>query len=166
MSQKNLYNQEAKNKIKELAEAIDFTMMCTDLKHTPFHSIPMSTKEVDEHGSIWFLSNKESHHTRHIISDDRVVLLYSKPGSMSFLKVYGNGQIVQDKNRIKELYGSMDDTWFDGVNDPNLCAIKLQPQEAEYWEPKHNKLVTLFKMGAGAITGSEPDLGNTGKLNV
>jgi general stress protein 26 len=45
MSQKNLYNQEAKDKIKELAESIDFAMMCTNLQNIPFHSIPMSTKE-------------------------------------------------------------------------------------------------------------------------
>lgn len=166
MSHKNLYNQDAKDKIKELAESIDFTMMCTDLKNTPFHAIPMSTKEVDEQGNIWFLSNKESHHVHHISQDNRSTLLYSKPGSMSFLKVYGLGYIFNDKTIIKELYGSMDDTWFDGVDDPNICAIKIEPLEAEYWEPKHNKLVTLFKMGIGALTDSEPDLGNTGSLNV
>ena len=166
MSNKNLYHQEAKDKIKELAEDIDFTMMCTNLNNTPFHSIPMSTKEVDENGNIWFLSNKESHHIHHILEDKRTILLYSKPGSMSFLKLYGKSQVVNDKERIKSLYGSMDDTWFDGVNDPNLCAIEVKPQEAEYWEPKHNKLVSLFKMGVGAITGSEPDLGNTGSLKI
>src|SRR5690606_18831354 len=166
MSQKNLYNQEAKDKIKELAESIDFAMMCTNLQNIPFHSIPMSTKEVDEEGNIWFLSSKESHHTQHLLKDNRSVLVYSKPGNMSFLKVYGFGQIVRDKERIESLYGKMDNTWFDGVDDPKLCAIKIQPREAEYWEPKHNKVVTLFKMGVGALTNSEPDLGNTGTLKV
>jgi len=166
MSQKNLYSQEAKNKIKELAGTIDFTMMCTNLQNLPFHSIPMSTKEVDEEGNIWFLSSTESHHTQHILKDNRTVLIYSKLGSMAFLKVYGFGQIIRDRGRIGALYGKMDGTWFDGVNDPNLCAIKVQPREAEYWEPKHNKLVTLFKMGVGALTNSEPDLGNTGSLKI
>lgn len=166
MSQKNLYHQDAKDKIKELAEDIDFTMMCTNLTNAPFHSIPMSTKEVDEDGNIWFLSNKDSHHVRHLLEDNRSTLLYSKPGNMSFLKVYGNSQIVYNKGRIEELYSSTDDAWFDGVNDPNLCAIKLEPQEAEYWEPKHNKLVSLFKMGVGAIIGSEPDMGNAGSLKI
>ncbi|WP_111309886.1 pyridoxamine 5'-phosphate oxidase family protein [Confluentibacter sediminis] len=166
MSQKNFYSKEAKDKIKELAEDIDFAMMCTNLKNVPFHAIPMSTKEVDEQGNIWFLSNKESHHTQHILKDNQVAVLYSKPGKMTFLKVYGRGEVISNKNRIEELYGTTDDAWFEGVNDPNLCALKIKPEEAEYWEPKHNKLVSLFKMAVGALTDSEPDMGNTGSLNV
>lgn len=166
MSQKNLYNQEAREKIKELAESIDFAMMCTDLENMPFHSIPMSTKEIDAEGDIWFLSSTESHHTEHILKDNRSVLLYSKPGNMSFLKIHGFAHVVRDKTRIESLYGKMDDTWFDGVDDPKLCSIKFQPREAQYWEPKHNKIITLFKMGVGALTNSEPNLGNTGSLKV
>src|SRR5690606_40727357 len=96
----------------------------------------------------------------------RVLFRSSKPGNMSFLRVYGIAQIINERARLEKLYGSMDDTWFDGVNDPNLCAIKVEPLEAEYWEPKHNKLVTLFKMGVGALTDSEPDLGNRGSLKI
>ena len=52
MSEKNLFNKEAKEKLKELAESIDFTIMVTDLGSKPPHTIPMSTKEVDDDGCI------------------------------------------------------------------------------------------------------------------
>jgi len=35
-----------------------------------------------------------------------------------------------------------------------------------YWDSKNNKLVSLVKLGVGALTGKQPDMGVEGKLNV
>ncbi|WP_452224461.1 pyridoxamine 5'-phosphate oxidase family protein [Lacinutrix chionoecetis] len=166
MSDKNLYNNEAKEKVKELAEGIDFAMLATNLDYKPFSAIPMSTKKVDENGVIWFLSGRDSEHNKHIIKDDKVQLIYSKPGDMSFMIVYGSANITTEHSILKELYGKSDDMWFKGLDDPNLTALQIKPIEAHYWEPKHNKLVTLFKMGMGAIKGEQPKIGNEGDLNL
>lgn len=166
MSTKNLNDKEAQKKIKKLAEDIDFVMMATALGTKPLSVIPMSTKKVDDAGYIWFLSNKNSDHNKDIARDKNIQLLYSHPGSMEFLSVYGEAEIVLDKNILKDLYGKSDDNWFDGVDDPNLTAIKVNPADAYYWDTKSNKIVTLFKMGVGAITGNQPDIGEKGKLNV
>lgn len=164
MSKENLYNDEAKKKVKDMAENIDFTMMATDLKTTPLHMIPMSTKKVDDQGNIWFLSNKNSTHNQNIAKDSHLHLIYANKGDMQFLNVYGKATITTDKTVIDELYGSGDDAWFEGKDDPNITAISVNPTEAYYWDPKSNKLVTLVKMGVGAITGNEPDIMDFGKL--
>lgn len=166
MSKDNLYHDEAKKKIKEMAEDIDFTMMATNLKQTPLHMIPMSTKKVDEHGNIWFLSNKNSTHNQNILEDSNLHLIYSDKGDMQFLTVYGSATITTDRQMIDELYGKSDDAWFDGKDDPNITAISVKPTEAFYWDPKNNKLVTLVKMGVGAITGNQPDLMDQGKITI
>lgn len=166
MSKENLYNDEAKKKVKDMAENIDFTMMATDLKNTPLHMIPMSTKKVDDHGNIWFLSNKNSTHNQNIAKDANLHLIYANKSDMQFLNVYGKGSITTDKHIIDELYGSGDDAWFEGKEDPNITAISVTPTEAFYWDPKDNKLVTLVKMGVGAITGNEPDLMDQGRIKL
>lgn len=166
MSTKNLSNEEARQKIKELAESIDLTMMATNLKREPFHVIPMSTKEVDKAGNIWFLSNKNSEHNQNIEKENKTQLIYADKGNFEFMSIYGRASISTDRNRIKELYGSGDDAWFDGVDDPNITAIKIQPEEAHYWDTKHGKVLSLLKMAKGAITGDEPDLGEQGDLKV
>ncbi|MEH6407165.1 MAG: pyridoxamine 5'-phosphate oxidase family protein [Leeuwenhoekiella sp.] len=166
MSTKNLYNKEAQKKIKDLAEDIDFVMMATNLGKKPVSAIPMSTKKVDEDGNIWFLSGKNSDHNKDIEMDSNIQLLYSDPSSMRFLSVYSEAQIVTDKSVLKELYGKTDDNWFDGVDDPNLTALKCMPKESFYWDTKNNKLVTLFKMGVGAVTGNQPDISEQGKIKV
>ncbi len=166
MSIKNLYNTQAKEKIEELAVSIDFCMMATDLGKAPFHIIPMSTKKVDDEGAIWFLSGKNSSHNKNIKADSRAYVLYSDPGSFEFLSVYGTAMITDDQKILDSLYGKSDDAWFEGKNDPNLSAIKILPEEAHYWDTKDGKLVSLLKMGVGAITGNEPDLGEEGSLNI
>ncbi len=166
MSKENLFSEEAKSKVKELAESIDFAMFTSNLNVPPYHTIPMSTKKVDEMGNIWFLSGRTSDHNKNIEKDSNVLLNYSKSGDMQFLCVYATASIVLDKAIIKELYGSTDDAWFDGVDDPNVSALKISPQEAHYWEPKNGKIVTLLKMGVGAVTGKKQDPGVEGDLMV
>lgn len=166
MSKKDLYDTEAKKKIKELAEGIDFVMMATNLSHEPFHVIPMSTKKVDDFGSIWFLSNKDSTHNRFIEKEGRAHLLYADKSSFEFLSVYGKAFIGQEKNKIKELYGKGDDAWFDGVDDPNITTIEVKPDDAHYWDSKNGKIISLLKMAVGAVTGNEPDLGQEGRAKV
>ena len=166
MSEKNLFNEEAKVKLKELAENIDFTMMETNLTAKPSHIIPMSTKEIDSEGCIWFLSNKNSEHNSFLKSDNSVQLIYSKPSDMEFMTVFGHAFITTEKAVLELLYGPSDDAWFDGVDDPNLTAIKVIPKEAYYWDTKNGKLVSLLKMGIGAITGEKQDLGEEGDLNL
>ncbi len=166
MSTKNLTNEDARKKIKELAEKIDLTMLATNLKSEPFHVVPMSTKEVDEAGNIWFLGNKNSDHNKNIEHENRAQLIYADKGNFEFMSVYGRATISTDRNRIKKLYGSGDDAWFNGVDDPNITAIKIQPDDAHYWDTKNGKVLSLLKMAKGAITGKEPDLGEHGDLKV
>ncbi len=166
MSNDNLYSEDAIKKVKKMAEEIDFTMMATNLKETPLHMIPMSTKKVDDKGNIWFLSNKNSTHNQNLLNDSNLHLVYASKSNMQFLNVYGMATISTDRKIIDELYSNTDDIWFEGKEDSNITAISVRPIEAYYWDPKNNKLVTLIKMGAGAITGNEPDLMDQGKINL
>ncbi|MDT7827106.1 pyridoxamine 5'-phosphate oxidase family protein [Pricia sp. S334] len=165
MSEDNLFNEDARAKIKELVENIDFAMMETHLGAKQTHIVPMSTKDVDDDGSIWFLSNKNSEHNNYIRDDDSIQLIYAKPGDMEFLIVFGKASIITERPVLEKYYGKTDDTWFDGVDDPNLTAIKVRPEDAHYWDSKNGKLVSLLKMGVGAITGEEQDMGKHGNLN-
>lgn len=166
MSKNNLFNEEAKAKIKELAENIDFAMMETHLGSKPTHIIPMSTKDVDDEGCIWFLSNKNSEHNGYLVADNSIQLIYSKPSDMEFMTIFGHAFISTERPVLEKYYGKSDDAWFDGIDDPNLTAIKVIPKDAHYWDAKNGKLVSLLKMGMGALTGEKQDLGEHGDLKI
>ncbi len=166
MSTENLNSKEAREKLKDLAESIDFAMLASDLTKKPLHVIPMSTKKVDDQGNIWFLTSVDHEHVAHIQKDNDVHLIYSKPGNFEFLNVYGKASIVNDKTILETLYQSSDDSWFDGKSDPKLRALSIKPMHAYYWNPKSNKFISLIKMGYGAVTGNKVDISQEGNLNV
>ncbi|MDC6351952.1 pyridoxamine 5'-phosphate oxidase family protein [Zeaxanthinibacter sp. PT1] len=166
MSQENLYNEEARKKLKDMVDDIDFAMMETGLGQRPTHIIPMSTKKVDEDGKIWFLSNDNSEHNKNIHNDGYLQLIYSNPNEMEFLTIYGTAEISKDQNVLNELYSKADDTWFDGVEDPKLSAIRVTPKSAHYWDSQAGKFITLFKIGMGAISGNKQDVGREGDLHL
>lgn len=165
MSTENLRNKEAKEKMTKLVDDIKFAMLLTDLDSKPISAIPMTTKKVDKSGNIWFLSGLNSDHNSNIVKSSQVQLLYSAPSDKEFISIYGEGSVVTDKNVLEDLYSKKDDTWFTGLDDPNLTAIKVVPQEAYYWDTKENKYISLFKMGISAITGDQQDVGEKGKLD-
>ncbi len=166
MSTQDLHAKDASAKIKQLAESIDFAMLCTDLTAQPFHAIPMSTKRVDDDGAIWFLSGRDSTHNANILRNLAVQLLYSDPSSMRFLIVFGQALVLDDKSILKSLYQRTDDAWFSGLDDPNLTAIKITPHSAHYWDVKGNRMAALWKMGVTAVTGIKADIAEHGSLKV
>ena len=162
----NLSRQEANEKIKELAKKADTCLFTTSLTNLPLTTRPMSTRDVDEDGCIWFFSRRDSDKNREITADNRVQLFYSNFSSSEYLSVYGQATIITDKNKAKELWSAIAKTWFNkGYDDPELTLLKIEPQESYYWDTKDGKVVTLIKMVTGAITGKEFDLGVEGKID-
>lgn len=166
MSTQDLTSRDALNKMTKLVEDIKIAMLLTDLESQPISAVPMNTKKVDRQGNIWFLSGLNSDHNANIIKRSKVQLLYSDPSDMEFISIYGEAEVVTEKSKLEEFYNKTDDNWFDGVDDPNLTALKIIPQEAYFWDTKQNKYISLFKMGLSAITGDKADIGEKGKLDL
>lgn len=166
MSENAFTGEEAVKKMKDMVDDIKTAMMATGLGNKPLSAIPMTTKKVHDDGKIYFLSGKTSDHNKDIEHDRDVQLLYAKPSDVEFLSIYGKASISTDKNLLESLYSSVSDNWFDGVDDPNLTAIMVEPEEAYYWDTKTNKYISLFKMGVGAIKGEKKDIGEKGKLDI
>lgn len=164
---KHLSGSEGIRKIKDLVKEIDFCMFCTQLTEAPFSTRPMSTRDVDDEGNIWFFSRADSNKNFEIKQDDQVQLLYAKPGSSEFLSIYGHADVIKDRKKAEELWSAWAKTWFnEGVDDPELTIIRVRPESGYYWDTKHNRMVSLLKIVAGAITGEQKDDGIEGKVNV
>jgi len=164
---KNLYSKEAVEKIKELAEAAKMCMFTSNLSKAPLDTRPMSTIQVDDDGTLWFFSKKSSIKNDELSHDNRVQLFYANNNSYEYLSVYGEASILQDKQKAKELWSPLAKAWFhDGPDDPELSIIKVHPLEAYYWDTKSNKMISLIKIIAGAITGKTIDNGIEGTIKV
>ncbi|MCS3552804.1 MULTISPECIES: pyridoxamine 5'-phosphate oxidase family protein [unclassified Sphingobacterium] len=168
MSQENIINrEEALQKIKELAEGINYCFFCTDLKQPPFESTPMSVQEVDDQGNIWFLASKESDKYKNINQDKQVQLYFSDPSSIEYLALYGSAEAVDDQQRIDKYWNKFVEGWFEkGREDPNIILFKIVPEKAHYWDTKHHKLVSYAVTLINAIGGDLGDQGREGDILV
>jgi general stress protein 26 len=164
---KNLVAEEAIEKISHLVEKADICLFATNLTQIPLAAVPMSTQDVDEEGTLWFLSSRTSNHNRNIEKDTRVQLFYSNKKTYEFVSIFGEATIIKDKEKAREIWTPIAKTWFhEGVDDPELTIIKVKPLDGHYWDTKSNKVVSLLKMAAGAITGKTLDDGREGTLRV
>lgn len=164
---KNLSNQHAIKKMKDLAEEIKICMLCTyDTQHK-MQTAPMSANQVDDDGTFWFLSAKDSTHNADINADSTTDLIFSQPSKENYLSVHGKSEVLYDKSKIEDLWNPIVKTWFtEGKDDPNISIIKFTPDEAYYWDTKHGKMISFLKIAVGAVTGKTMDDGIQGKLSV
>lgn len=161
-----LTREEANEKIKELAGKADTCLFTTNLTSLPLTTRPMSTRDVDENGCIWFFSRRDSNKNKEIAQDNRVQLFYSNFSNSEYLSIYGKATILKDEKKAKELWSVFAKTWFnEGYDDPELTLIKIEPEEGYYWDTKDGKVISLLKIMAGAITGKEMDTSIEGKIS-
>ncbi|MGZ5189811.1 MAG: pyridoxamine 5'-phosphate oxidase family protein, partial [Flavisolibacter sp.] len=72
-----------------------------------------------------------------------------------------------DKKNIKDKWTPMMKAWFHhGVDDPNLCLLKVKPQNVYYWDAQHGKMISILKMVVAAVTGKNIVEDVQGKLSV
>jgi len=167
MGVQNISRRDANEKIKELAKKADVCLFTTSLTSLPLTTRPMSTRDVDDDGCIWFFSREGSKKNREIALDNRVQLFYSNFSSSEYMSLYGKVTVIKDQAKAKELWSAIAKTWFnEGYEDPELTLLKVEPEDGYYWDTKDGKVISLIKMITGAVTGKELDLGIEGKIKV
>ena len=165
--ERTLMGEEGIRKIKELVDHNAICMFTSNVDEVPLQTRPMTTQEVDDQGNLWFFSSKDSHKNYEVKNDSRVQLLFANTSESEYLTVYGKATVVEDRKKIEQMWSPLVKAWFqEGKNDPSLTLIKVTPETAYYWEPKQNKMVTLFKMAASAATGKPMDIGKQGKIQM
>lgn len=163
----NLSSQQAIEKLKELIKHNSICMFATRLDEVPLEVRPMSVAQVDDEGNMWFLSGKSTTKNHDITTDNHVQLFFANTSNQEYLTVYGVATEVLDKGKIKELWTPIAKAWFnEGVDDEDISAIRVEPEDAFYWDTRNGRMVSLIKILASAVTGKTFEEGVRGKLKV
>jgi general stress protein 26 len=164
--EKNLNNEDAKQKFRKIANDVNICMFITSPDDDQ-SSRPMATIQVDDDGTLWFYTHKSSGKTAQIENDHDVHLVYSHPGKNSYMDVWGKGNVVEDRRKIEELWNPIVKAWFpDGVDDPDLCLLKVSPYAAYYWDTETGKMVQFIKILTAAVTGKRLAEGQEGSIEI
>lgn len=162
--QKNYFEEAAAKKAGAIIRDINNCFFIT--QHSG-RSRPMSTCKFDDDGSIWFFTDIRSEKVRDIENDTEVRLLYADPKKNTYLDIQGEAELVTERRRIEQLWTPIVKIWFpDGVDDPNLCLLRIVPFSALYWEAESSKMVQAIKIAASVITGENLVEGREGTLSI
>jgi general stress protein 26 len=164
----NLMGAQAIDKIKALAKNAATCFFCTRFQAgQPVSTRPMSVQQIDDRGSLWFLSASDSHKNQELAAESNVQLLFQGSAHSDFMTIFGEASVTTDKVKIKELWEPILKTWFtEGIDDPRITVIEVRPREGYYWDTKHNRAIAFAKMAIGAATGVTLDDSIEGTLRA
>jgi general stress protein 26 len=124
-----------KEMVSEAMKKVDFCMMTTLGTQRGMHTRPMSNnKNVEWDGDTWFFSAADSSLVQEITDNPKVNLSYSQPKDILFITLSGDGEIVTDVDKKKELWDDELKTWFpEGPESEGVVLIKVMSKSAHYW---------------------------------
>lgn len=158
---------EAPARVKELVEDIDFTMLTTVDEDGNLVSRPMSTRQMDDNGDIWFFTSEDTDKVDEARTHHEVGLSYCDAKGMRYVSVAGRAGVVHDRAKMEELYSPSLDVWFeDGLDTPGIALLRVTPVVTEFWEPAKGKLAMAAGMLRSLVTKDTPDddIMNHGRL--
>lgn len=151
-------------KVAELIKDIRTAMLVTLTPQGKPHSRPMATQEAEFDGSVWFLTDVDSGKITDIAAFPTVGITYASSASESYLSLTGKAQVLNDRQRIADFWNSFMKAWFDGPDDPRIRLIRVDIEEAEYWDTPGGKVASLISLAKAAITGKPDDSNETGTV--
>jgi general stress protein 26 len=158
---------EAIEKLNGLIKDIDFAMLTTVDTDGVLRSRPMSTQEAEFDGTLWFFTSDKTHKVEEIERDNRVNASYAEPKDNVYVSVSGMASIVKEKAKMEELWNPILKAWFPkGLDDPNICLLKVDVEQAEYWDSPSSTLVQIVGFVKALVTGQRADGGENEKINL
>jgi general stress protein 26 len=162
-----LQDQEAVQKLKDLAEDVHVCMFTTMDENGGLSSRPMFTSSVDEEGNVWFFTNEFSEKINEVSKDNIVHLIYAHPAKNIYLDVEGTCSLVIDRKKMDELWNPELKKWFpDGLEDPKICLVKVVTEKAYFWYHTSSKMGLLFQMIRSITKGDQYKENEKGKLDL
>ena len=161
-------HEEQVKKIAALIKSIDFGMLTTLDSEGRLHSRPMSSnKEVEFDGDVWFFTYGNSPKVYEIENRPYVNVAFSDPKSQTYVSLSGRAELVRDHEKIKELWQPSLKAWFpNGVDEPDIALIKVNADQAEYWDNPASPIAHAISLAKVALTGKAAQPGENEKVDL
>ncbi len=154
------------NKLHELLEEFGTAMLATRTPEGQLRARPMGLAEVEQDGTLWFLTSKSSAKVDELARDGHAaVTMQSKT---KFVSVSGTATSVEDRARVARLWKIEWKAWFPGgKDDPDLVLLRFNADTGEYWDNSGTSGIKyLIEAGKALLTGTRPEVGDDPKVHA
>ncbi len=151
-----------RTKLMEMVKELNVAMLSTRGADGKFHSRPMAASDAEFNGSLYFLTDVDSGKIHDLDSDPETIVTFSDHKAQKYVALRGKGSITTDKTAIRDHWTAAAKAWFPkGVEDPSVALIKVEIEDAEYWDAPSGRMVVLYAYAKATLTGQKP--GNVGE---
>jgi general stress protein 26 len=159
-------------KFYSLADDIEIAMMTTRRPDGHLRSRAMANQKRAAGADLWFVTMEGTDKVRELTNDPHVNLSYFRESSMEWISVSGIATISHDREKIRELYATDWQAWFNNegdprhgtADDPRIVLIGVTVHAAEFLEVNKPRPVVVYEIVKGWLTGSDPDIGQMHEL--
>jgi general stress protein 26 len=159
-------------RLYELIEDIETAMFTTRRGDGRLVSRPMATQKRAAGADLWFVTMRASEKLVEVGADPQVNLAYFKDRTKEWVSVSGLARIVDDREKVRELYQPDWRAWFgdeggekDGTpDDPRMVLIGVDVEMAMFLQVNKPQPIVLFEVVKGMITGEKPDVGEVERI--
>jgi len=154
------------DRVWEIMEDISVCMVTTHaggrMRSRPMHAIP----DRDEN-AIYFITDTRGAKDDEIAAAPDVCLAFADIGDNTYLSITGSAALVRDPAKAEEFWSTETQAWWPrGPHDPSVRVLRVEPEQAEYWDTRGNAITVALKLMAARMSGERPDLGTNRKVNV
>ena len=152
-------------KLRDLMKDIRIAMLTTVDEQGVLRSRPMATQEVEFDGDLWFFTSQDTLKVGEINHYRQVNVAYVSAGDERYVSVMGSADVIHDVFKMKELWKPVMKAWFpEGLDDPNLRLIRVNVEQAEYWDTKGGKIGSLLGIVKNLVTGTTGGEGDNKRI--
>jgi general stress protein 26 len=152
-------------RVWSLIENISVAMVVTHAGVQAMRARPMAARAGRTDNVIYFLTDAGAVKDDEIRRDGNVCLAFVAASKQKYLSVTGRAEILNDRAKIKQNWSVFDKAFWSDADDPAIRLLKVQPEQAEYWE-RAGAVATTIKMIAAQVTGGRPSLGSNEKVDL
>ena len=147
-----------------LIEEIPVAMVVThDGQGQNMRARPMAMRPAELEAAIYFLTDVDAAKTGEICHNDAICLALADSKNQKYVSITGRGEIIDDPERIKEIWSIYDKAFWPDKDDPRIRILRVTPESAEFWEGA-GAVVTAVKLVAASVSGERMDLGANEKV--
>jgi general stress protein 26 len=150
------------DKVWRMMEEVGFCMLASR-DGEAIRSRPMAAYVRPDEGAVYFLTDADSAKDEEIARSPNVNLAFADASAQTYVSVSGRAEVSNDREKIKELWGTPAKAWWDSPDDPAIRVLKVAPQDAHYWDSP-GTVRAYIKMAAAAVSDARPAMGDSGRV--
>jgi general stress protein 26 len=156
----------ARANLRKLLKGFRVAMLTTVAPGGSLRSRPMVTAKGQDDGDVWFLTKAADPKVGEVQENQQVSVSYASSKDGLYVSLSGTATVVKDPQRVMELWRKRHRKWFPaGKQDPELAALRVRVDRAEYWDDSAGQMVVLEPAGsAPGANGPNDDPGSTARI--